>query len=174
MLGEIRDGETAGVGINAALTGHLVLSTLHTNSAANSITRLTDMGVEPYLVGATMRLAVAQRLVRRVCQECRVPVELNDQQALVLGNAELAGTPVFTGGGCKYCAGRGYVGRLGLFSMIPVDETISRAIATHCSEAELIQMARQRGIRSLVDDAIVKMRDGLTAIDETLTAVTIW
>ena len=137
MIGEIRDGETADVAIKASLTGHLVFSTLHTNSAASAITRLLDMGTDRFLIAATMRLAVAQRLVRRLCTRCRRPRPLADAEALALGFPEAAGTTVYDAGGCMYCADRGYVGRLGLFEMLPFDESLSRLVAEGGGEGDV-------------------------------------
>lgn len=174
MIGEIRDSETADVAIKAALTGHLVFSTLHTNSAANALTRLVDMGVQPYLVGATMRLAVAQRLVRSICQHCRQPRELMEAEAVTLGAAHVAGATVYEPEGCMYCAGRGFVGRLGLFEMIPVDEDLGRAVAAGASEAEVARTAREKQIPRLVDDALTKLLDGKTTVKEAVAAVTVW
>lgn len=174
MIGEIRDSETADVAIKSALTGHLVFSTLHTNSAANAITRLSDMGVEPYLVGATMRLAVAQRLVRRMCANCREPRELTPAEARALGDRHAAGQTVYEPRGCKYCAGRGFAGRLGLFEMIPVDEELSRSIAADVREADITEASRERKIPRLVDDALAKLFAGQTTVREALAAVTVW
>jgi general secretion pathway protein E len=174
MIGEIRDGETADVAIKAALTGHLVFSTLHTNSAANAITRLIDMGVEPYLVGATMRLTVAQRLVRRICPHCRQERELTAEQARAMAASHAAGSLVYEPQGCLYCAGRGFVGRVGLFEMIAIDEDLSRIIAAGEPESEIVSAARQRKASRLVDDALAKLLEGRTTVHEALAAVTVW
>ncbi len=174
MIGEIRDAETADVAIKSALTGHLVFSTLHTNSAANAITRLVDMGLEAYLVGATLRLTVAQRLVRRVCARCRTPRELTAPEAAALGAPQAAGSTVYEPKGCMFCAGRGYTGRLGLFEMISIDEDFSRAISSGVPEAEIVRMARAQKIPRLVDDAIQKLLAGDTTYSEILAAVTVW
>ncbi|MBL8829112.1 MAG: type II/IV secretion system protein, partial [Planctomycetaceae bacterium] len=174
MIGEIRDRETADVAIKASLTGHLVLSTLHTNSAASVITRLTDMGVDRYLTAATVRLAVAQRLVRRLCQHCRRERTMTPAEAIALGRPEAAGTTVFEPSGCLYCANRGYVGRLGLFELLPVDETLARSVAEGADEAELMRHARAANIPQLTDDALQKLHAGLTTVREALSAVTVW
>ncbi|MEL7338811.1 MAG: GspE/PulE family protein, partial [Planctomycetota bacterium] len=118
MVGEIRDGETADVAIKAALTGHLVLSTIHTNNAASAVTRLADMGVDRFLVAATLRLAVAQRLVRRLCRHCRKARPLEEAEAIALGHPDRAGATVYDAAGCHFCADRGYVGRLGVFELL--------------------------------------------------------
>lgn len=174
MIGEIRDHETADVAIKASLTGHLVLSTLHTNSAASVITRLSDMGVDRYLTAATLRLAVAQRLVRHLCSHCRKPRELATQEAIALNHPEAAGRTVYEPGGCLYCANRGYRGRFGLFELLPADEELSRNIANGAEEAEILGYARARGIGRLTDDAFEKVISGATTVREALSAVTVW
>jgi type II secretory ATPase GspE/PulE/Tfp pilus assembly ATPase PilB-like protein len=174
MIGEIRDGQTADIAIKAALTGHLVLSTLHTNSAVSAVTRLADMGVAPFLIGATLRLVVAQRLVRRLCPHCRRPEPLTETQAIGLGDGGAADQPAFAPGSCVYCAGRGQSGRLGLFEMLAFDEALSRATSQGGSEAQLLELARQKGFRRLVDDARDKVLRGHTTALEALTAVTVW
>ena len=174
MIGEIRDGETADIAIKSSLTGHLVLSTLHTNSAVSAITRLADMGVAPYLAAATLRLVVALRLVRRLCGNCRVPVELTEAEAAALGNPAAAGKTAYRPGGCIYCAGRGLIGRIGLFEMLTVDEEISRAVAVGADESNILQLARRSGYRRLVDDALTKVLRGETTALEAMSSVTDW
>jgi type IV pilus assembly protein PilB len=174
MIGEIRDHETADVAIKASLTGHLVLSTLHTNSAAGVVTRMQDMGVERYLIGATLRLAVTQRLVRKLCSYCREIRPLTLAEAISLGRSAEVGRSVADAVGCKYCANRGYGGRIGLFEMLPSDEELSRRIALGCSEAELIQYAREQGRGLLIDDAAEKLFSFTTSPKEVLEAVATW
>jgi type II secretory ATPase GspE/PulE/Tfp pilus assembly ATPase PilB-like protein len=174
MIGEIRDRETADVAIKASLTGHLVLSTLHTNSAASVITRLSDMGVDRYLTAATLRLAVAQRLVRELCPRCRVPREMTAQEAIALNHPEVAGITVYEPGGCLYCANRGFRSRQGIFELLPIDETLSREIARGAEEAEIIGYSRQSGVARLTDDAFAKVIHGTTTVRESLSAVTVW
>ena len=174
MIGEIRDEETASVALKAALTGHLVFSTLHTNSAINSITRLIDMGIQPYLVGATIRLVVAQRLVRRICSQCRFATELTKEQAGWLGQPEAAGMTVFESTGCKYCAGRGFVGRVGIFEMIQSDQELARLISTKADESVLMEYVRSNGVVRLTDDALEKLKRGETTVREVATVVTHW
>jgi type II secretory ATPase GspE/PulE/Tfp pilus assembly ATPase PilB-like protein len=171
LIGEIRDEETSDIAIKAALTGHLVLATLHTNSAASAVTRLIDMGVDRYLIAAVLRLVVAQRLVRRLCNYCRKEGALTPEQAAALGRPEAAGTPASVPTGCKYCAGRGFSGRVGLFEMLPMDDEIATAVAKGLDEAALSGDMRRRKIPSIQDDAIEKLRAGLTSFDEVLTAV---
>jgi len=174
MIGEIRDGQTADIAIKAALTGHLVLSTLHTNSASSAVTRLADMGVAPFLIGATLRLVVAQRLVRRLCPHCHQPQTLDRNAAIGLGDEEIAGQTVYIPGGCIYCAGRGHSGRLGLFEMLAFDGELSRAAGRDADEAAILEMARDKGFRRLVDDAREKVLQGQTTAMDALGAVTVW
>jgi type IV pilus assembly protein PilB len=174
MIGEIRDRETADIGIKASLTGHLVFSTLHTNSAASAVTRLADMGIDRFLIAATLRLAVAQRLVRRLCTRCRTPRRLTEAEAAALGNPAAAGVTVYEPAGCMYCANRGFVGRVGLFEMLPIDETLSRLIAEGAEEGEIVRHIRDRKIPRLVDDAMAKLVDGQVTAREVLAAVTLW
>jgi type II secretory ATPase GspE/PulE/Tfp pilus assembly ATPase PilB-like protein len=173
LIGEIRDEETSGIAIRAALTGHLVLATLHTNSAASAVTRLIDMGVDRYLIAAVLRLAVSQRLVRKLCPYCRTERILTPEQAVALTCPEAAGTPVFAPRGCKYCAGRGFSGRIGLFEMLPVDDEISKAVAQGMDETALSVELRRRRIPSIQEDALEKLRSGLTSFEEALSAVTL-
>ncbi|TVP99681.1 MAG: type II/IV secretion system protein [Planctomycetaceae bacterium] len=173
MIGEIRDRETADVAIKAALTGHLVFSTLHTNSAASVVTRLNDMGVERYLIAATLRLAVAQRLVRRLCPHCRRPRELTPAEAAILGMPDAVGRTVYDRSGCIYCANRGFSGRLGLFELLPCDGSIARRIAEGSEEAELIALAREQQLGSLFTDAAEKIFSGETSVEEVLSIMAV-
>jgi type IV pilus assembly protein PilB len=174
MIGEIRDGETADVAIKASLTGHLVFSTLHTNSAISVITRLADMKVDRYLIAATLRLTVAQRLVRQLCPRCRQPRELKANEAVALFQPDLVGQTVYEPGGCIYCAGKGYLGRIGLFELLPLDEEWSHAIARGADEAELLQRVRDSQMTTLVQDGAAKLLSGVTSVREVLGAVTVW
>lgn len=171
LIGEIRDSETVDIAIKAALTGHLVLATLHTNSAASAVTRLIDMGTERFLIAAVLRLVVAQRLVRRLCPYCRTDSEITPEQAAAIRRPEVAGMRIGWPKGCMYCAGRGYSGRIGLFEMVPMDDDLAKATARDLDEARLGDELRARKIPSIVDDAIDKMRNGLTSYDEVFTAV---
>lgn len=174
MIGEIRDTETANIAVKASLTGHLVFSTLHTNTAAGVVTRLADMGVERFLVGATLRLAVAQRLVRRLCPHCRKPRPMQAAEALALGRKELEGMTIYDPGGCVYCGGRGYSGRVAMFEMVEIDQDLSRAVAEGAGEAEIIADARSKKLPLLIDDAIEKIGAGVTTLQEVLSAVVEW
>lgn len=174
MIGEIRDEETAEIAVKAALTGHLVFSTLHTNSAAGSITRLIDMGIQPYLVGAVSRLLVAQRLVRRLCQQCRRPAELDETQALILHRPGAVGMSVYEPVGCHYCAGTGFVGRTGLFEMIPVDRDLARLASTGAGQLEIVEYLMENNIPFLIDDAIRKLSDGQTSFSELTQVINLF
>jgi type IV pilus assembly protein PilB len=174
MIGEIRDRETADIAIKAALTGHLVFSTLHTNSAAGAVVRLAEMGVERFLIASTLRLAVAQRLVRKCCTHCIEPRPIRVEEAALLAQPELQGQDCFEPRGCLYCAGRGFVGRMGLFEMLPIDEQWSQAIAKGADEAALNELMRLRGLPLLVHDAAEKLRSGSVTMNDVRSAVTVW
>ena len=167
MVGEVRDAETAGICMRAALTGHLVLSTLHTNSALQVVTRLTDMGIEPFLLGPALRLIEAQRLVRRLCTECKVQVELPDDVAARHGME--AGEIVYGPGDapdCPKCNGGGYKGRVGIYEVVPVDEELQEMICKAESEKKLEHVVRERGIDLIPDSALKKLREGITSLHE--------
>jgi general secretion pathway protein E len=165
MVGEIRDQETAEVAVRSAMTGHFMLSTLHTNSAVGSVTRLVDMGVERYLLAPMLVGLVAQRLVRRLCRECRVPTQADQRDSLLLDGAIAAGEPIFRSGGCPACHGEGYRGRMGLYEIVAVDAAMAQMIHDGAPEAALVQHARANG-PSLLDDGIAKLRGGETSVDE--------
>jgi len=172
MIGEIRDSESLDIAIKASLTGHLVLSTLHTNNALGVVTRLADMGVAPHMISATLRLSMAQRLVRRLCPRCHVRQELAPAQAEALGRPTLAGQPGFQPGGCLYCAGRGYIGRMGLFECFLPDRDDASMISAGSTEAKLLAAIRSKGFQSLLDDAARKISDGLCTVDDVLQVAT--
>ena len=166
MIGEIRDAESLDTAVKAALTGHLVLSTLHTNDAVNAVTRLTNMGLERHLTAATLRLSVAQRLVRSLCPHCREPYTVTPEEAALLKHPELEGQTAWRPHGCVYCAGRGLRGRLGLFELFKPDVALSSAIAAGATEAQIAELRRERGERTLTEDGIGKCLAGLTTIRE--------
>ncbi len=174
MIGEIRDAETAGIAVKASLTGHLVFSSLHTNTAAGSVTRLSDMGVERYLVASTLRLTIAQRLVRRLCHRCRQPLEYTAADALSLNRADIAGRRGFRQAGCLYCGGRGYVGRIALFEFLALDESWSEIISNGAQEMNLISEMKRRQLPLLIDDALDKTAAGLTTLEEVRAVVATW
>jgi type II secretory ATPase GspE/PulE/Tfp pilus assembly ATPase PilB-like protein len=170
MVGEIRDSETAENAIRAALTGHLVFSTLHTNDAAGAVTRLLDMGIEPFLVASSVDGLVAQRLVRRLCNECKRPANLSEEFLTSVGfPMELAAQgeiqePV----GCDACRGTGFMGRTGIYEIIEVTEAIRSLIVQRCSSNEIKQEALRQGMKTLRDDGWQKVIQGVTTIEEVL------
>ena len=167
MVGEIRDAETASIAVQAALTGHLVLSSLHTNDAASAITRLRDFGVEPFLLAATLRAVVAQRLVRRLCPACRAPHPADDAAdagaAAALGIA--AGTPVWHAPGCDACKHTGWQGRVGLYDIIRMTGALAARINDGATAADLAAAAGSPGLPAIAARAVI---DGLTTPAEAL------
>jgi general secretion pathway protein E len=170
MVGEMRDGETAHMGVHAALTGHLVLTTLHTNTAAGAITRLTDMGIESFLLASCVRIIIGQRLVRILCQDCKVARELDardllqDQRYEALGFR--CGEVVHDPKGCEWCGFTGFRGRQGIFEVLEVSPVLRDAIGPKTSAAELETAARREGMRTMAEDGVAKCRSGLTNVDE--------
>ncbi len=173
MIGEIRDYDSADIAIKAALTGHLVFSSLHTNSAAGVVTRLIDMGLERYQVAATLRLSIAQRLIRRLCQRCRRPRELTQIEAENIGRSDLVGAPVYEPAGCEKCKERGFRGRIGVFEMLPIDDELSRMIVGGCDEGEINRYSREQKWPSLRQDAVQKLLIGATSYNEFMSAA-VW
>ena len=165
MVGEIRDMETASIGIHASLTGHLLFSTLHTNDAPGAITRLMDMGVENYLVASTLICVMAQRLVRRLCEHCKVK---QDVSADILKKFNSSVKEVWIGTGCDYCSGTGYRGRIGIFEVLPVGDEIRELIMRRATVKEIKDKAIALGMRTLREDGIEKVKRGVTTIDEVL------
>ncbi len=163
MVGEIRDRETAHIAVEAALTGHLVLSTLHTRDAPSALGRLIDMGIEPFLVSSAVDCIVAQRLVRALCQHCKQPQNVPGS---VLDEYGLAGAEPFEPVGCSRCSGSGYRGRVGLYEVMTVSERIRTLILEHASVDDMIAVALEEGMTRLRDDGIQKVREGLTSIAE--------
>lgn len=170
VIGEIRDPESLDIAVKASLTGHLVFSTLHTNNAVSVATRLADMGMASHLIAATLRLSVAQRLVRRLCQHCRSKVLLSEAEAAALGIPSAANTPVYESAGCLYCAGRGFSGRMGLFECLSPDAELTALIAKGASEVELTAHLRRNHFKTLVADGAAKVLAGLTTVREVLEA----
>jgi general secretion pathway protein E len=165
MVGEVRDLETAGISIHAALTGHLLFSTLHTNDAPGAITRLMDMGVENYLVSSTLIGVMAQRLVRRICNECKEAYTVEKDMKETLG---LTTDTVYRGKGCELCSHTGYRGRIGIFELLPVNDTIRELIMKGATVRELKEKAVSLGMRTLRQDGIEKVVKGFTSVDEVL------
>ncbi len=170
MVGEMRDVETAQIAIQASLTGHLVLSTLHTNDAAGAVTRLVDMGVEPFLVAATLEGVLAQRLLRTICKNCRAPYQPNqsilNQLNLTLG--DLGGKSFFTGSGCDKCGGSGYKGRKGIYELLAMNDPIRDLIISRAPSLVLKQKAIELGMQTLREDGLRSIYDGDTTIEEVL------
>ena len=170
MIGEIRDSETADIAMEAALTGHLVFSTLHTNDAPSAVTRLTDMGVKPFLVASALRAAMAQRLVRAICTNCKEEYIATERDLKMLGAiAKTVPDHMYVGKGCAKCNG-GYKGRKGIFEIFEVDDTIQRLIFDHAPSSVLRERAREMGMRTLREDGMLKVASGMTSLREVLQA----
>jgi general secretion pathway protein E len=175
MVGEMRDSETAKIGIQASLTGHLVLSTLHTNTASASITRMMDMGVEPFLLASTLRCIVGQRLVRVLCPDCRRMAPLSAStmsrdprfNSIGLNAGDLVGEAV----GCDRCANTGYRGRLGVYEILEVTEQVSRMIGKQVDDRSIERQARDEGMTTMIEDGVAKCRAGLTSVEEILRVI---
>lgn len=172
MLGEIRDMETAGIAIQAALTGHLVLSTLHTNDAPGSVTRLINIGIEPFLVGAALNAVLAQRLIRRLCVHCKFQDDPSDDLREFLAMQALDSGKIWTSKGCERCRGTGYSGRVGIYEMLVIDDQMKDIIARNPNVAEFRRLCLERGMVSLLTDGMRKVAQGLTTIEEVLRATT--
>lgn len=172
MVGEIRDLETAEISFKAASTGHLVVSTLHTNDAPTTITRLTEMGVAPYLITSTVNLVVAQRLVGRVCDSCKEPITVPEPTLINLGiaKAEIPHYKLFKGMGCANCNGTGIKGRLAIFELMPMTSKIKEMILKNATTAELRNACRELGLKTLRRSALLKLARGQTTIEEVINA----
>ncbi|MBN1695664.1 Flp pilus assembly complex ATPase component TadA [candidate division WOR-3 bacterium] len=168
MVGEIRDKPTTDIAIRSSLTGHLVLSTVHTNSAAATVTRLINMGVAPFLLASTLELIISQRLIKTICTKCKAPLEISNEEILKLGfdPARLNGRKIFHGRGCESCRKTGYKGRLGLFEVLPMSSNIRKMIIDGRTSDEVEEQARKEGMSSLRDEGIKKIIDGLTTLEE--------
>ncbi len=168
MVGEIRDFETAEIAVKAALTGHLVLSTLHTNDAPSTISRLLNMGVEPFLVTASVILILAQRLARRICPECKKPVKVPEQSLLDLGlkPEEIRGLTLYKGTGCRNCADTGFKGRVALYEVMPFWDPLKEMVLNGASTAELKMEAVKLSMISLRAAGLIKLKEGVTTLDE--------
>lgn len=177
LVGEIRDEETAEISVNAALTGHLMLSTFHANDAATAVPRLVDMGIEPFLLASTLEIIIAQRLVRTICRQCRYSLSVKEAAA-ELHNPDFVYTDyfgkddnVYAGKGCKVCNGTGYQGRTALFEIIEVTPKMQELILRGPSTHEIEQLAHQQGSQSMFDDGMKKVNSGTTTLDEVLRVV---
>jgi len=172
MIGEIRDHETADIAMEAALTGHLVFSTLHTNDAPSAVTRLLDIGVKPFLVASALRAAMAQRLVRAICEKCRAEYTPTERELKMLGTLSKNTTvsTMFKGKGCPHCGQGGYKGRKGIFEIFQIDDSIQRLIFDHSPATVLRARAREMGMRTLREDGMLKVASGMTTLEEVLRA----
>jgi type IV pilus assembly protein PilB len=170
MVGEIRDISTGAVAINAALTGHLVFSTLHTNDAPGAVTRLVDMGVKPFLVASSVKAVMAQRLVRRICKNCAVPTEADPEELRLLDAdpADFEGAQLMKGRGCANCSNTGYKGRMGIYEIFMVSEALQNLIFDNRPSNEIRDLARKEGMRTLRDDGLRKAAAGSTTLEEII------
>ncbi len=168
MVGEIRDIETGSIAIKAALTGHLVLSTLHTNDAPSTVTRMIDMGIEPFNVASAVNLIVAQRLVRRICTDCKAECKYTDEELAAMGLSpeEATGITFYKGEGCDTCGGTGYKGRQGLYEVMAMSPEIRRMVLRGASTAELTEQAVREGMLTLRMDGLMKVKRGITTMEE--------
>lgn len=175
LVGEIRDNETADIAVNSAMTGHLVLSTLHTNDAATSIPRLTDMSIEPYLIASTFNLIIAQRLVRKICTQCRVSIEVSTSNLSSGLSSEIIAQEfksptirLYKGIGCPFCNGLGYRGRIGIFETMPISDNIKDAIIKKTPAQEIQKIAIAEGMVTMLRDGLAKAKSGITTIEEVI------
>jgi type IV pilus assembly protein PilB len=170
MVGEVRDQETAQICLRAALTGHFVLSTIHTNDSLSAVSRLQDMGIEPFLLAATLRVLEAQRLIRRLCKECKQPYQCDEATSKTYGFD--AGHELFRAVGCDACRGTGYRGRVGVFEVVRITSNMADLIQRRTPLPELRQAARAEGMKMLADSAVDKVRQGVTSLEEALAITT--
>lgn len=178
LVGEIRDAETAGIAVNSALTGHLVLSSVHTNDAAATFPRLLDFAVEPFLISSTVRVAIGQRLVKKICSACRVsdPTDAGKIRTAYPNIPEVVTaftepqTVLYKGKGCPVCYGSGYLGRIGIFEVLVVDEEIRQAIVDKKDSATIRKIAVKNGMKTMLDDGLNKVKSGITTLEEVVVA----
>jgi len=166
MVGEIRDTETAEIAIQASMTGHLVFSTLHTNDAAGALTRLVDMGIEPFLIASSLMAVLAQRLVRKICPECKMPFK---PDKAILEKYRLPSDQLFWHGtGCSSCMNSGYKGRTGIFELLVIDNEIRKLLTSGADSETIKQAAIRKGMTTLFEDGLSKVKKGITTLDEVL------
>jgi type II secretory ATPase GspE/PulE/Tfp pilus assembly ATPase PilB-like protein len=187
LVGEVRDEETASIAVNSAMTGHLVLSTLHTNDAATTLPRLLDMKIKPFLVSSTINIIIAQRLVRKICQKCRVSKELKVENGKLKGSNYQLSTinyqllqkhfgdkeaiRIYHGKGCKVCQGTGYCGRVGIFEVLLMDDDIRQSVIEQKDSSTIQELAVKKGMTTMLDDGLQKVARGITTIEEVLRVV---
>ncbi|WP_457601490.1 GspE/PulE family protein [Hydrogenivirga sp.] len=170
MVGEIRDAETADIAVHAALTGHLVLSTLHTNDAPSAVTRLSDMDIEPFLIASSLEGVIAQRLVRKICDHCRKPYKPDEEELKELGLKDYDGE-FYRGAGCDHCLGTGYRGRVGVFEVLELDDELKSLITRTQDSNEIRKLAEKKGYRTMIEDGIEKVKRGITTSSELISVV---
>jgi len=179
MVGEIRDEETADIAVNSAMTGHLVLSTLHANDAATTLPRLLDMKIEPFLVASTVNIIIAQRLIRKICEKCRLSYEFSDEEKRMLGahphlaamlEPKMSGARLYRGKGCQVCANTGFLGRIGIFEILEMSESIKELVARRATSSEIMEAARKEGMISMLEDGVTKVLAGATTLLEVIRA----
>lgn len=168
MVGEIRDGETAEIATRAAITGHLVFSTLHTNDAASSVTRMIDMGIEPFLLSSSLVGLIAQRLVRRLCPNCKEPVEIDDETRELLNIEEGEEVTVFKAKGCEHCNNTGYKGRIAVYEILQVDREIRELISKNANSDDIKDLAIKHGMKTLRMNSARLVKNGTTSIEEMM------
>lgn len=172
MVGEVRDSDTAQIATKAALTGHLVLSSIHTNDTIATISRLRDLGIEPYLISSALNAILAQRLVKKICENCRIEYEIPQylfENYPYLKNLNIRMS--YRGKGCEACGFTGYKGRIGIFEFLRVNSSMRKAIPDYTSDQELCNVARENGMKTLIEDACEKIESGITTIEEVLTKI---
>ena len=174
MIGEIRDAETAKIAVQAALTGHLVLSTLHTNDAASSVTRLVNIGIEAYLIAASLNAVLAQRLVRKICPACKEPYKAPKNVSKYLKSSGLKPEELYKGAGCDKCRHSGYVGRIGIYELLIIDDNFRNIISSDPSVANMRRAFHESNQRSLFEDGIMKVKQQHTTIDEVLRVTEVY
>ncbi len=171
-IGEVRDAETAEIAMRAAMTGHLVLTTLHTNSTAATITRLLDIGIPPYLLGSSLSAILAQRLVKRICIHCKVELAVDEELSVFMDSFGLPEIKKhYKGEGCQYCYNSGYLGRTAIYEYLPVSLGIKTVLFKDASEIKIAEVARQEGVKLLFDDAWEKVGLGITTVEEVLAKI---
>jgi len=174
MIGEIRDNETARIAVQAALTGHLVLSTLHTNDAASSITRLVNIGIDEYLIAASLNAVLAQRLVRKICPKCKTKYQMPENIRKHIASTGVKTKELYKGAGCEDCRNSGYLGRMGIYELLVIDDIFRDMINKDASVSNMRTVFRRSGKPCLFDDGIKKVQQGLTTIEEVLRVTEVY
>ena len=173
LVGETRDQETAKISVEAALTGHLVFTTLHTNDGPSSFTRLQEMGVEPFLMANSTIGIIAQRLARRICQNCKKQIEVDDTTLGYFGYVRDSAPKFFKGEGCEKCMNTGYKGRVGIYELLAMSDELKRAVAGGANSDEIKVLAVKNGMKPLKQYAMILMAEGLTTVEEVLSNVVV-